>query len=162
MNRLLIIFCFIIFFSFSEHKYYVSTSLFNFTEDNSLEVTLRFFKDDLSVAISNKYLIDNTNDLNLENKIYINKIESYFNSKLNILINNKKIELQLLGLESKNDMYVCYLEFENLPSFNKLSFENKILFEIFKDQQNIIQVKKNGQKRSFIGRINNSILSINL
>ena len=111
MNRLLIIFCFIIFSSISEHKYYVSTSLFNFTEDNSLEVTLRIFKDDLSVAISNKYLIDNTNDLNLENKIYINKIESYFNSKLNILINNKKIELQLLGLESKNDMYVCYLEF---------------------------------------------------
>jgi len=162
MNRLLIIFCFIIFSSISEHKYYVSTSLFNFTEDNSLEVTLRIFKDDLSVAISNKYLIDNTNDLNLENKIYINKIESYLNSKLNILINNKKIELQLLGLESKNDMYVCYLEFENLPSYNTLSFENKILFEIFKDQQNIIQVKKNGQKRSFIGRINNSILSINL
>jgi hypothetical protein len=43
-----------------------------------------------------------------------------------------------------------------------LSLENKILFEIFKDQQNIIHVKKNSKKRSFISRINNSVLSVNI
>ena len=65
MNRLLIIFCFIIFSSFTEHKYYVSTSLFNFTEDNSLaSYTMRIFKDDLSDAISNKLPnLISTNDL---------------------------------------------------------------------------------------------------
>ena len=37
MNRLLIIFCFLIFSSLTEHKYYVSTSLFNFTENTIIE-----------------------------------------------------------------------------------------------------------------------------
>ena len=162
MNRLLIIFCFLIFSSLTEHKYYLSTSLFNFTNDNSLQVTLRIFKDDLSNAISKNYLSESSDDLDLIDKFYFNKLEDYFNLNLNVFTDNKKIKLHLLGLESKNDMYVCFLEIENLESFTKLSLENKILFEIFKDQQNIVQVKKNGQKRSFIGRINNSILSINL
>ena len=162
MNRLLIIFCFLIFSSLTEHKYYVSTSLFNFTEDNSLQVTLRIFKDDLSNVISKNYLSESSDDLDLIDKFYFNKLEDYFNLNLNVLIENKKIKLHLLGLESKNDMYVCFLEIENLESFTTLSLENKILFEIFKDQQNIIHVKKNSKKRSFISRINNSVLSVNI
>ena len=146
----------------TEHKYYVSTSLFNFTEDNSLQVTLRIFKDDLSNAISKNYLSESSDDLDLIDKFYFNKLEDYFNLNLNVLIENKKIKLNLLGLESKNDMYVCFLEIENLESFTTLSLENKILFEIFKDQQNIIHVKKNSKKRSFISRINNSVLSVNI
>jgi hypothetical protein len=162
MNRLLIIFCFLIFSSLTKHKYYVSTSLFNFTEDNSLQVTLRIFKDDLSNAISKNYLSESSDDLDLIDKFYFNKLEDYFNLNLNVLIENKKIKLNLLGLETKNDMYVCFLEIENLESFTTLSLENKILFEIFKDQQNIIHVKKNSKKRSFISRINNSVLSVNI
>ena len=146
----------------TEHKYYVSTSLFNFTENNSLQVTLRIFKDDLSNAISKNYLSESSDDLDLIDKFYFNKLEDYFNLNLNVLIENKKIKLNLLGLETKNDMYVCFLEIENLESFTKLSLENKILFEIFKDQQNIIHVKKNSKKRSFISRINNSVLSVNI
>jgi len=146
----------------TEHKYYVSTSLFNFTENNSLQVTLRIFKDDLSNAISKNYLSESSDDLDLIDKFYFNKLEDYFNLNLNVLIENKKIKLHLLGLESKNDMYVCFLEIENLESFTTLSLENKILFEIFKDQQNIIHVKKNSKKRSFISRINNSVLSVNI
>ena len=146
----------------TEHKYYVSTSLFNFTENNSLQVTLRIFKDDLSNAISKNYLSESSDDLDLIDKFYFNKLEDYFNLNLNVLIENKKIKLNLLGLESKNDMYVCFLEIENLESFTTLSLENKILFEIFKDQQNIIHVKKNSKKRSFISRINNSVLSVNI
>jgi len=146
----------------TEHKYYVSTSLFNFTEDNSLQVTLRIFKDDLSNAISKNYLSESSDDLDLIDKFYFNKLEDYFNLNLNVLIENKKIKLNLLGLETKNDMYVCFLEIENLESFTTLSLENKILFEIFKDQQNIIHVKKNSKKRSFISRINNSVLSVNI
>jgi len=146
----------------TEHKYYVSTSLFNFAEDNSLQVTLRIFKDDLSNAISKNYLSESSDDLDLIDKFYFNKLEDYFNLNLNVLIDNKKIKLKLLGLESKNDMYVCFLEIENLESFTALSLENKILFELYKDQQNIIHVKKNKKKRSFIGRFNNSVLKFKI
>ena len=162
MNRLIIFFFFLIFSSFLEHKYYVSTSLFNFTEDSSLQITLRIFKDDLSNAISDTYLDQKTDDLNLINELYFKQVDKYINSKISILIDDKKFEMDYLGLETKNDMYVCYLEIENLPIYSNMVISNKILFEIFDDQQNIIHVKRNDKRQSFIARNNNSFLTLDI
>ena len=162
MNRLIIFFFFLIFSSFLEHKYYVSTSLFNFTEDSSLQITLRIFKDDLSNAISDTYLDQKTDDLNLIDELYFKQVDKYINSKISILIDDKKFEIDYLGLETKNDMYVCYLEIENLPIYSNMVISNKILFEIFDDQQNIIHVKRNDKRQSFIARNNNSFLTLDI
>ena len=145
-----------------EHKYYVSTSLFNFTEDSSLQITLRVFKDDLSNAISDTYLDKKIDDLNLIDKLYFKQVDKYINSKISILIDDKKFEMDYLGLETKNDMYVCYLEVENLPTYSNVVISNKILFEIFDDQQNIIHVKRNDKRQSFIARNNNSFLTLDI
>ena len=162
MNRLIIFFFFLIFSSFLEHKYYVSTSLFNFSEDSSLQITLRIFKDDLSNAISDTYLDQKTDDLNLIDELYFKQVDKYINSKISILIDDKKFEMDYLGLETKNDMYVCYLEIENLPIYSNMVISNKILFEIFEDQQNIIHVKRNDKRQSFIARNNNSFLTLDI
>lgn len=162
MNRLIIFFFFLIFSSFLEHKYYVSTSLFNFSEDSSLQITLRIFKDDLSNAISDTYLDQKTDDLNLIDELYFKQVDKYINSKISILIDDKKFEMDYLGLETKNDMYVCYLEIENLPTYSNMVINNKILFEIFDDQQNIIHVKRNDKRQSFIARNNNSFLTLDI
>ena len=162
MNRLIIFFFFLIFSSFLEHKYYVSTSLFNFTEDSSLQITLRIFKDDLSNAISDTYLDQKTDDLNLIDELYFKQVDKYINSKISIIIDDKKFEMDYLGLETKNDMYVCYLEIENLPIYSNMVISNKILFEIFDDQQNIIHVKRNDKRQSFIARNNNSFLTLDI
>ena len=162
MNRLIIFFFFITFSSFLEHRYYVSTSLFNFTEDSSLQITLRVFKDDLSNAISDTYLDQKTDDLNLIDELYFKQVDEYINSKISILIDDKKFEMDYLGLETKNDMYVCYLEIENLPVYSNMVISNKILFEIFDDQQNIIHVKRNDKRQSFIARNNNSFLTLDI
>ena len=162
MNRLIIFFFFLIFSSFLEHKYYVSTSLFNFSEDSSLQITLRIFKDDLSNAISDTYLDQKTDDLNLIDELYFKQVDKYINSKISILIDDKKFEMDYLGLETKNDMYVCYLEVENLPIYSNVVISNKILFEIFDNQQNIIHVKRNDKRQSFIARNNNSFLTLDI
>jgi len=162
MNRLIIFFFFLIFSSFLEHKYYVSTSLFNFSEDSSLQITLRIFKDDLSNAISDTYLDQKTDDLNLIDELYFKQVDKYINSKISILIDDKKFEMDYLGLETKNDMYVCYLEVDNLPIYSNVVISNKILFEIFDDQQNIIHVKRNDKRQSFIARNNNSFLTLDI
>jgi hypothetical protein len=162
MNRLIIFFFFLIFSSFLEHKYYVSTSLFNFSEDSSLQITLRIFKDDLSNAISDTYLDQKTDDLNLIDELYFKQVDKYINSKISILIDDKKFEMDYLGLETKNDMYVCYLEIENLPTYSNMVINNKILFEIFDDQLNIIHVKRNDKRQSFIARNNNSFLTLDI
>ena len=162
MNKfklLLIIFC----LGFSSHKYYVSTSLFNFTDTNSLQITIRLFKDDFKDALKKKYSINRVlTDQVLIDSTYHSNINNYFNSFLTVSFDGEKNKLNFLGLENKNEMFVFYLEIEKLPSFNVISLDNKLLFDLYSEQQNIIHVKKNGIKKSFISRLNNSILSLNI
>jgi hypothetical protein len=127
-----------------------------------LQITLRIFKDDLSNAISDIYLDQKTDDLNLIDELYFKQVDKYINSKISILIDDKKFEMDYLGLETKNDIYVCYLEIENLPIYSNMVISNKILFEIFDDQQNIIHVKRNDKRQSFIARNNNSFLTLDI
>jgi len=162
MNKfklLLIVFC----LGFSSHKYYVSTSLFNFTDANSLQITIRLFKDDFKDALKKKYSINRVlTDQVLIDSTYHSNINNYFNSFLTVSFDGVKNKLNFLGLENKNEMFVFYLEIEKLPSFNVISLDNKLLFDLYSEQQNIIYVKKNGIKKSFISRLNNSILSLNI
>ena len=162
MNKfklLLIVFC----LGFSSHKYYVSTSLFNFTDTNSLQITIRLFKDDFKDALKKKYSIDRVlTDQLLIDSTYHSNINNYFNSFLTVSFDGVKNKLNFLGLENKNEMFVFYLEIEKLPSFNVISLDNKLLFDLYSEQQNIIHVRKNGIKKSFISRLNNSILSLNI
>ena len=162
MNKfklLLIVFC----LGFSSHKYYVSTSLFNFTDANSLQITIRLFKDDFKDALKKKYSIDRVlTDQLLIDSTYHSNINNYFNSFLTVSFDGVKNKLNFLGLENKNEMFVFYLEIEKLPSFNVISLDNKLLFDLYSEQQNIIHVKKNSIKKSFISRLNNSILSLNI
>jgi hypothetical protein len=127
-----------------------------------LQITLRIFKDDLSNAISDIYLDQKTDDLNLIDELYFKQVDKYINSKISIQIDDKKFDMDYLGLETKNDMYVCYLEIENLPIYSNMVISNKILFEIFDDQQNIIHVKRNDKRQSFIARNNNSFLTLDI
>jgi hypothetical protein len=162
MNKfklLLIVFC----LGFSSHKYYVSTSLFNFTDTNSLQITIRLFKDDFKDALKKKYSINRVlTDQVLIDSTFHSNINNYFNSFLTVSFDGVKNKLNFLGLENKNEMFVFYLEIEKLPSFNVISLDNKLLFDIYSEQKNIIHVKKNGNKKSFISRMNNSILSLDI
>ena len=83
------------------HKYYVSTSLYEFKEDKgSLQVTIKIFKDDFINAIKTNNGIDlyMKDDLNSEEIKF--KINSYLLSNLSIFLDNKKYELFYLGLKN--------------------------------------------------------------
>ncbi|MDG1052714.1 MAG: hypothetical protein P8O81_04935 [Flavobacteriaceae bacterium] len=137
--------------AFIPHKYYVSTSLYEFKEDKgSLQVTIKIFKDDFINAIKTNNGIDlyMKDDLNSEEIKF--KINSYLLSNLSIFLDNKKYELFYLGLKKDTEMITCFLEIENLPDFKKIKLENTILFDLFENQKNIIHLKKGNKKRSFI------------
>ena len=137
--------------AFIPHKYYVSTSLYEFKEDKgSLQVTIKIFKDDFFNAIKTNNGIDlyMKDDLNSEEIKF--KINSYLLSNLTILLDNKKYELFYLGLKKDTEMITCFLEIENLPDFKKIKLKNTILFDLFENQKNIIHLKKGNKKRSFI------------
>ena len=56
------------------HHYLIS-------QNSSLQITLRIFKDDLSNAISDTYLDQKTDDLNLIDELYFKQVDKYINKK---------------------------------------------------------------------------------
>ena len=135
------------------HKYYVSTSLYDFKEDlGSLQITIRVFKDDFTEIIKKKHQIDLSLNKDLNSNEIKSKISDYLLSNLGIYLDNNKHEIFYLGSEEKNEMLIFYLELESIPSFKSIELKNTILFDLFEKQQNIIHLKKGLNKRSFILR----------
>ena len=147
---------------FINHKYYVSTSLFNFTESNSVEITVRIFKDDLSSLMEGKYSNEYNSNSDLDSPLIQSKIREYLETNISIYFDNIKYHPKCLGTENKKDLIVCYLELEKIPISNIIKLENKILFELFLDQKNIIHVKKNNNKQSFILTKDNSDYTLDI
>ena len=138
---------------FNSHKYYVSTSLYNFNEDsNSLQITMKIFKDDFTNLINKKEGIelDKVEDLN-STKIK-SKISKYLFSNLSLFFDNNEYKAVYLGAKEDTEMFTFFLEIENLPSYKLIKLKNTVLFEMFNKQQNIVHFKKGTKKRSFVLR----------
>ena len=144
----------------NSHKYYVSTSLFDFNKDSaSLQITLKVFKDDFIKLISHKYGLDLENKLERDSRKIKSKISEYLLSNLIIYFDDKKQGLIYLGYEENDEMFTFYLELENLSSFSSVRLQNTILFDLFDEQQNVIHLKKDNKRRSFITRKDSYISS---
>lgn len=147
-NSLIVVFFIIC--SFINHKYYVSTSLFNFNDSNAIEITIRIFKDDLSSLIEKEYSDQYKLNLDLYSPLIQSSISNYLESNIGVYFDNVKYQPSYLGSEDKKDLMVCYLEIEKIPVSDFIKIENNILFDLFLDQKNIIHIKKNNNKQSFI------------
>ena len=142
----------VLFNSFSVvHKYYVSITQIDYVEDQeSLQITSRIFIDDLEDLFRERYDKTIVLDADKESEMVEFYIESYIKEKLNIKINGKTLTMKYLGKEYENDILFCYLEIETIKDINAVEITNKILFDKFDDQQNIIRLKTNNRNKSIV------------
>lgn len=132
------------------HKYYVSVTEVNYAEkEQSLQITTRVFYDDLEKVLQERYdesvKVESSSDKKVD--FYI---EKYFKKKLEIVVNGKVLELQFLGRELEDDLVYCYLEVKDVSKINSISVKNKLLFDVFEEQQNIVHVNIKPHKKSFL------------
>lgn len=85
-----------------------------------------------------------------ETKANDEDVEKYILSKLKINVNGKPVKLVYIGKEYDTDMLVAYIEVTNIPELNSIEIENKVLTEIFAEQQNIIHLKTPASRKSLI------------
>lgn len=137
--------------SFTAHKYYVAVfQLDHVPAKKVVQVTARFFVDDLEAALDKKYgkkfyigqkqEIAGTDD-------YLNK---YLAEKMQVSINGKAKAFKFIGKELEEDVLLCYYTLHTDGKIKSLSVKNTTLFEYFPDQQNIIHTKINGNKKSLL------------
>lgn len=153
-SKLIVLFFLIISLSsFSAtHKYYVSVTQVEYSKENkSIQIILRLFTDDIENVLRERYdediILGESKDNAKTNDSYIQK---YLNSKLNIKVNENKAHLTFIGKEVNVDITRCFLEIENINEIKSFEISNKLLFDLFEEQQNIVKLNINSKQKSYI------------
>ena len=133
-----------------DHKFYVSTTTIEYNlTTQSLQISAQVFTEDLETALREK-----NQELRLDpdsNQDLIDQnISIYLKEKLQFFIGESQLDYNFLGKEYVNDITKCYLEltFETPPAQIKLF--NRLFFNLFIDQQNIVHFKNLTERKSYL------------
>ena len=157
MLKLLITLC--LFFS---HEFYISvTQIDHNPKNDSLEITIKMFTDDVENAI------ESFNDVKLrlgskkEHETATQLIQDYVLENFELSQNDKDIELNFIGKEIELDVTWCYLEAKGIKSISTLTIENNLLLNVIESQTNIVHVKYKDENSSLMlnkGRTKDKVL----
>lgn len=111
---------------------------------------MRIFIDDLESTlnkINNKSLELDTKTELVDANIYI---EKYLLKQFEVNINGSLKNYKYLGKKYENDVVFLFAEIENISVIKSIEIKNRILMDVFPEQQNIIKLNINNNKKSFI------------
>jgi predicted RNase H-related nuclease YkuK (DUF458 family) len=149
LSLLVILFSFLS--AFTLHKFYVGVFQIDyFKEKKAVQITVRLFIDDLEKALykkHNKHIYITTKDEIAEANTLI---ANYLSEKLKIKINNKSQSLQFLTKEQEDNIVICYLKIPFKDNIKDLEITNTVLSDIFKEQQNLVHLNINGNKKTIL------------
>ncbi len=137
--------------AFGLHEHYISLTKINYAEEEkSVQVTMRYFIDDLEKVVESRYEQPMELATKDENKKFDIYIETYINQKFKISINELEQTYVYLGKEYEDDLVYFYLEIENVDDIKTIEVQNSMLFEEFEDQQNFIKLTIGKVQKTFI------------
>ena len=135
------------------HKFYVSVTNINYSEkDKAFQITSRIFIDDLEAVLKERYDIEARLATEEEAPIADEYIEKYFKAKFLIRLNGSVAPYDFLGKKYDADVIICYLEIPEIQPevLRSMEIQNEILTDMFEEQKNLVHVKWDGKKKSFI------------
>ena len=151
IKQLLFIIAFALFSFTSVHKYYVSITQIEYVkEKQSLQIISRIFVDDFEKLIRNRYDSNITLNNNEDEVIIDQYVKKYLLEKIDISINGQAIAISFIGKKYDDDIMYCYLEIENIASIKSFEIKNKVLFDLFDDQKNIVRTNINDKNKTFV------------
>lgn len=153
LNKFIFILIIPLFAFVSVHKFYVSVTQVEYSEqDQSFQIISRIFIDDFEKILEERYginpklatknEIENSNDL----------IKAYLSYHFKLSVNGEIKPINYLGSAYETDVIKCYMEVEGIDinAVKSITVENKILFDGFEAQQNIVHFKIKNKRKSFI------------
>ncbi|MBD3862606.1 DUF6702 family protein [Olleya marilimosa] len=151
IKQLLFIIAFALFSFTSVHKYYVSITQIEYVkEKQSLQIISRIFVDDFEKLIRNRYDSNITLNNNEDEVIIDQYVKKYLLEKIDISINGQPKAISFIGKKYDDDIMYCYLEIENIASIKSFEIKNKVLFDLFDDQKNIVRTNINDKNKTFV------------
>lgn len=137
--------------AFSAHKHYISLTKIDFIEDKKIvQITMRFFIDDIEKTLQDRYNTKLELATKDENKKADFFIEKYISQKFKVIINDDEKTFKYLGKEYDNDVVFSYLEISDVEKIEKIEVQNSMLMETFDEQENYIKLNINNIEKTFI------------
>lgn len=137
--------------AFGMHKHYISLTKVDYIkEKKAVQITMKFFLDDIEHALETRY--EQPMDLasKSENEQAAQFLETYVRQKFKIWINGFEYNYHYLGKEYDNNDLYFYLEIENVEDIKSISVQNNMLFEMFEEQKNYIKINVDSTQKTFI------------
>lgn len=132
------------------HPYHVSVGEIVYNEKaEALQISYRIFLDDLELALREA---SGNEELNImeDSLLVLQTNQEYFKRNFKLNINGEPVDYHYLGNEIEDDAMWSYMEITDLKEVPKIALTNRLLIEVYDDQQNIIHFKMAGDKKSFI------------
>ena len=134
----------------NDHKFYVSTTSIVYKEQRqTFEITSQMFVDDMEALLRlGDKDIKMLPDSNI--KLIDELIESSFRKYFLIEINKEIADFDFVGREYKNDIIQCYIEVMIPDNSKEFTIRNRLFFNLFKEQQNVIHFKNQEKRESVL------------
>ena len=135
------------------HKFYISVTNVGYSEkDEAIQITTRIFLDDMNTVLKARYDINSKLGTEKESDVDREYLEKYLRTKFLVEVDGKPREYIILGKKYDTDMVICYLEVPKieLSKVSSIAIQNEILMDIYDEQQNVVHIKIDGKKKSFV------------
>lgn len=135
----------------SLHKFYVTTTKIEYnSEKKSLQIISKIFIDDIEDVLQLRYDPEISLSTKKERKKDEAYLKKYVLEKMVIHLDGTEKRVNYIGREYENDMVKIYLEVIPVDDFSEIEVENKILFDLTNEQQNIVHIKHHDVRRSLV------------
>ena len=128
------------------HPFHVTVTELIYKEDEkAVQIMHKIFVDDFEQTLNKAYNV-NLDILALtDTKSIDSLISDYLSKKFSISINGKKEEIVYLGSELEENVLWCYQEIYKVRKPKTFQVTNKVMFEEFDDQSNLVHTNMNGE-----------------
>lgn len=134
------------------HPFHISVCSINYAAaENSLQVTVKIFADDLEEALNQTgtNTIAYVDVLNPANPAQLDSIVgNYLSQHLSFTVNEQATKPQFLGFEREDLTMWCYLEITGISEVQQVEVQNTLLLNTFDDQVNIVHIRANSVVKS--------------
>lgn len=148
MNRLLLLsglLLLVVLTAFKPHPLHLGVLELNYRSgDKRLEVMVKLFRDDLAAALSRHGRTKVAEDLS---DAKTPQITAYVSEKLKLKAGNQALRLEYVGREAADDAEWLYFEAACPQAAFPLRVENRLLFELFDDQDHFLHFSTDGERR---------------
>lgn len=136
-------------FAFTLHDYHLSLTKIIKGKNNTLEITMRYYIDDVETTINKLENIKSELNTKREFKNIDSLLQIYVLENFRLTLNKQQKKLTFIGKEYEKDVVHFYLETDTVSEIKSIEIQNKMLLNTFDDQQNLVKLNLNNQKKTF-------------